>query len=332
MIKIATIVPDRNRRSQLLNRNPVFGRIVTVAISTLLVACVGKPDDIATMRAALHEQIQLEPMVPTGSVTAIAQGTDFNATVRSAVLQNPSYRAAGNAVSAAIARVGVIEGNRRPQLSGNLNAGIIQDSFSDGADAEAGAVVGINMTQLIYDGGENTADVNRVTAEVLIAEFDQTLKANDIALQAAHAWIDVWQYQSRLDLLRSRLSELNLLASQLERMSSNGMVDRTFVDNASRERLEFAMVEANLEAQLRDAELRFYGLFQTDPGRLQMPSNVITASQVKSEIAGLQQSPQVMRSVAEWVAAQSAVTLAESQFQPRVRMQSGLRLLFVTEN
>ncbi|ARU01724.1 TolC family protein [Yoonia vestfoldensis] len=305
----------RYRRLTLLN---------ALAVTTSLVGCGQAPDDIASMRLVIDEQILLETSDIDATETTPLQLGQFEAALLAAVSQNDLYRAALAAETAAKAQVNTALSSKRPQISSSLNAGLIQDTSNDD-DVEKGAIAGINLSQLIYDGGESTAEINRANAQVLIAEADRMVRGNDVASQAARAWVDVWQQQSRAELLGSRISKLNELISQVERMAANGMVDRSVVDSATRERLEFEMVNLNIQADLQDAELRFQSLFNTSPVRLSLPANVITAPAIRAEASAPLQAPELQKSVAELIVARSAVSSAEAGFEPRVRLQAGVR-------
>lgn len=294
-------------------------------VSTALASCGQSPDDIATMRVAIDEQILMDTHdvdVADADPLPFAQ---FEAALLVAVSQNELYRAALAAETAAKAQVDVASSGTRPQISSSLNAGLIQDASSNNGDVEKGAIAGVNLSQLIYDGGETTANVNRANAEVLIAEADRMVRGNDVASRASQAWVDVWKHQSRAELLASRLTKLNELVGQIERMAANGMVDRSVVDSATRERLEFEMVDLNIQADLQDAELRFARLFNTSPARLRLPENVVTATDIRAAVGAPRQAPELQLSAAELIVARSAVARAEAGFEPRIRLQAGLR-------
>lgn len=294
-------------------------------VSTALASCGQSPDDIATMRVAIDEQILMDTHdvdVADADPLPFAQ---FEAALLVAVSQNELYRAALAAETAAKAQVDVASSGTRPQISSSLNAGLIQDASSNNGDVEKGAIAGVNLSQLIYDGGETTANVNRANAEVLIAEADRMVRGNDVASRASQAWVDVWKHQSRAELLASRLTKLNELVGQIERMAANGMVDRSVVDSATRERLEFEMVDLNIQADLQDAELRFARLFNTSPSRLRLPENVVTATDIRAAVGAPRQAPELQLSAAELIVARSAVARAEAGFEPRIRLQAGLR-------
>jgi hypothetical protein len=108
-------------------------------------------------------------------------------------------------------------------------------------------------------------------------------------------------------------------------MAANGMVDRSVVDSATRERLEFEMVDLNIQADLQDAELRFERLFNTSPARLRLPENVVTATDIRAAVGAPRQAPELQLSAAELIVARSAVARAEAGFEPRIRLQAGLR-------
>lgn len=294
-------------------------------VSTALASCGQSPDDIATMRVAIDEQILMDTHdvdVADADPLPFAQ---FEAALLVAVSQNELYRAALAAETAAKAQVDVASSGTRPQISSSLNAGLIQDASSNNGDVEKGAIAGVNLSQLIYDGGETTANVNRANAEVLIAEADRMVRGNDVASRASQAWVDVWKHQSRAELLASRLTKLNELVGQIERMAANGMVDRSVVDSATRERLEFEMVDLNIQADLQDAELRFERVFNTSPARLRLPENVVTATDIRAAVGAPRQAPELQLSAAELIVARSAVARAEAGFEPRIRLQAGLR-------
>jgi outer membrane protein, adhesin transport system len=305
-----------NHRLNLLN---------ALVVTTALVGCGQSPEDIATMRLLIDEQILSDTQDSATSETAPLPFEQFEVALFAAVSQNELYRAALATELAAKAQVNVASSGKRPQISSSLNAGLIQDMSSDNDDVETGAIAGVNLSQLIYDGGETTADINRANAEVLIAEAERMVRGNDVASQASQAWVDVWKHQSRAELLTSRLSKLNELVGQVERMAANGMVDRSVLDSAMRERLEFEMVDLDIQADLQDAELRFQRLFNTPPARLQLPANVVTAPAIRAAVNAPRQAPELQRSAAELIVARSAVAMAEAGFEPRIRLQAGVR-------
>lgn len=296
-----------------------------LAVSTALVGCGQVPDDIATMRLVIDEQFLSDNGESAASDTAPLSFEQFEAALFAAVSQNELYRAALATELAAKAQVNVASSGNRPQISSSVNAGLIQDMSSDNDSVETGAIAGLNLSQLIYDGGETTANINRVNAEVLIAEAERMVRGNDVASRASQAWVDVWKHQSRAELLSSRLSKLNELVGQVERMAANGMVDRSVFDSAMRERLEFEMVDLNIQADLQDAELRFQRLFNTPPARLRLPANVVTAPAIRAAASAPRQAPELQRSAAELIVARSAVAMAEAGFEPRIRLQANVR-------
>jgi outer membrane protein, adhesin transport system len=288
--------------------------------------CGAKPSNLEemsqTIAATLTETSAPEAQASRGVVSL--EGGLANAVLR-AVQANDGYKAAEAQEAAAMGRIGVASSAQRPQASGNAILGGIRESGGTSPDqTTTGIAGGVNLSQLIYDGGESTAAVNQATAEALAARSEREARGNELALQAARAWIDVWQFDERLRLLRSRSSEMDMMVGQMERMAANGFVDRAALDSARRQIVDISLEETRLDADLREARVRFQRFFNQAPGRLGRSEDVITLAEARAAAKDWQQSPALERSAAELLIARSAVTSAESAFRPRARLQAGL--------
>ena len=119
----------------------------------------------------------------------------------------------------------------------------------------------MSVSQLIYDGGASAATVDQAIAQALAAQAERRVRGNEIALEASWAWIDVWQFGQRVDLLRSRTNEMDVLAGQIERIASTGMLDRTSLDSAQRKIVEISLEDVRLHSDFQEAQLRFQRYF-----------------------------------------------------------------------
>lgn len=117
---------------------------------------------------------------------------------------------------------------------------------------------------------------------------------------------------------------MDTMVGQMERMAANGFVDRAALDSARRQIVDITLEETRLQADLREAQVRFQRFFNRAPGRLVGPSELITPAQARMAASAWQQSPRLERSAAELLIALSAVASAEAVFRPRARLQAGV--------
>jgi len=318
---MSTTAPNTARSAQRPGGPlPAARGLLAPALALLLAGCQA-PMDIAEMSAALAAEL-----AASAAETAAPVNLDggLGPALARAISTNDGYRAALAQEREAASRIGVAESVRRPQLTANANLGTIRQLRSDGTTS-AGIAGGLTLSQLVYDGGESVAAVNRSTAEALGAQAERALRANELALEAARAWIDVWQYQERLRLLQGRTTGLDTLVAQIERMATNGMLDRAALDAARRQIVDIRLEETRLQAELADAQVRFRRHFRQAPGRVGRPSELVGPAMARAQARDWQAAPGLEMRAAAVIAARNAVTEAESAFRPRLRLQTGLR-------
>jgi outer membrane protein, adhesin transport system len=291
------------------------------AVLLTAVGCGVTPIEIREMSSALSAELAAKALEVEAPIP-LAGG--FSPALARAVETNAGYRAALAQEREAASRVGIAESLRKPQLVTNAQLGTIRE-FGTDRSSTSGIAGGISLSQLVFDGGESVAAINRATAEVLAVRADRSVRANDLALEAARAWIEVWQYSERLRLLHVRTEEMDVLVSQIERMATNGMLDRASLDSARRQIVDIQLEETRLQSDLADAKVRFRRHFRQTPGRLSRPSDIVTPAAAREQARAWQSAPVLEARAANLIAARHAVEEAEAAFSPRVRLQTGLR-------
>lgn len=299
--------------------------LMVFGLAAVLTGCTGVPSRMERMSEAMTARLS-QPVWESVSETRPVVRVDlgFEAALRAAVETNESFQSTQAIMREALARIDIADSAKRLQVGGSSSFGSIRELSRKKNEPTTGVAAGINLSQLIYDGGETAANVDRATAEALGARADSDLRANDIAFEAARAWINVWQFQTRLLLLRDRTSEMDMVVEQIERMASNGMLDRAALDSARRQIVDIALEEAHLAADLRKAEVSFARFFNQDPGTLPRPPELVSLAQVRAHASDWQLAPGLQRGAAELIVAQSAVAGAEAAFRPRARLQAGV--------
>lgn len=301
--------------------------LTTVSVLALsLSGCGSSPETLKDMSHTIETTL-----VETAKSEAVARRDivnlegGFGSSILQAVEANESYLAARALEKESIFGIGLATSARRPQVTGNANLGGTWESgASTGDETTKGLAGGINISQLIYDGGESTAGVNQATAEALAAQAERETRGNELALQSAKAWIDVWHVEERLMLLRFRTSEMDTMIGQMERMASNGFVDRAALDSARRQIVDITLEEIRLREDLTDAQIRFVRFYNRDPERLGRPEELISLAEAGALINVWQQAPSLKRSASELLIAQNALARTEAAFRPRARLQAGV--------
>ena len=202
----------------LTSQSPFRAMVYFTAGLTLilmLASCVEKPSGRVQISNEL--MMALAKKIPTqqsADPAAFRIVSDFGKTILKAVEANERYRAALSMEKALMADIAVAESVRRWQVKGSSTAGGISErGGSQPSKTTTGIAGGINASQLIYDGGESVANINSATAEAVGARIDRIIVGNELALETARAWIDVWQYSKKLDLLKTRSMEMEMVVS-----------------------------------------------------------------------------------------------------------------------
>ena len=256
---------------------------------------------------------------------ASAVDTGLKSALRGAVESNEGYQAALRFEEEAALRIGVASSVRKPQISGNADLGMIRETGGiQPDDTTTGLAAGFNISQLVFDGGASSAEVNSATAEALAARAERDVRGNEIALEAARAWIDVWQFAERLALLKRRTREMNRLIAQMERMAANGLVDRAAMASAQRQVVDITLEEARLQAQLDAATLRFERFFRSSVNDVPQPDSVLTFAEAEAAANSWHTAPVLQRTAAETMVARQAVERAEAAYWPTARVQAGV--------
>ena len=297
----------------------------TIAAALVFLASCDAPTEMSEMRTTVEERLTTyasEASGAGGEPIVLTQG--LAPALRGAVSANGGYLGALALEAEALGQVGVVASVRRPQLTGNANIGGIRETGSN-TDTTTGVAGGLNLSQLVYDGGASASAMNRSTALALSAQAGRVVQGNEIALSAAQAWIGLWQYSERLRLLQARTSEMDMLIEQIERMASNGMLDKASLENAQRQIVDIKLEESRLLAGRAEAQVLFQRFFNAKPSNMPRPSELVTAAQARALAQDWQTAPGLQRQAAELLAAQAAVGEAKSAFRPRARLQAGAR-------
>ena len=301
-------------------------KLLLLTFPLILTGCLQSTKDIGNIsekvttiiseaKVTEHSQEQIE----------LHDQSDFSKAIQEAVLNNKSYNSALAFERSMQSKIEVAESTQRIQINGSSTIGGIREDGGNTADqTTTGMAANITLSQLIYDGGQSASNISRATAEAFGAGAERRSIGNDIALEAGRAWIDYWQYQTRLFALQERTSEMNNIVSQMERMASNGMIDRAALDSARRQILDISLEEMVYKSELEQAQINFIRFFNYDLKSVSKPGEINGLSETLAQSDNWRRSPSLQKTAAEVVVATNVVQSAQAAFEPRAKVQGGL--------
>ena len=304
--------------------------IVSVAIGLSLTLVLASCREMPSGRVQIANDLMttLTKQIPSDHSTtpaAIGTASDFGKAIRKAVETNEGYRAALFLEREMMAGIGVAESVRRWQVAATSTlGGIRENGGTQPSKTTTGIAGGVQASRLVYDGGESVANIDIATAQAVGARIERITTGNELALEAARAWIDVWQYNEKLDLLDARVKEMNTVVSQIERMASIGMMDRSELDSVLRKTVAISLERTRLQSNLYQAQVRFKRFFNQKFAQLLMPTGLVTMSDARKQAGAWQDAPDLQRSAVELIVAQNAVLAAKAAFKPKAKFQAGV--------
>lgn len=288
----------------------------------LLGGCVASDQRAANVEERLAAHLDEVQVVPS-AVPIIARAS-FETAVKAAVQANPSFASARALEAAAMAQVGTAKAAQRPQVSATASGGRLKEGSPVNNDI-TGVAADLMVSQLVYDGGATNAAMDGALAQALVARASAQEAGNAAALEAVQAWAELWAIQQQLKFLESQSAEVEVLLTQLDRMTENGMLDSATRDSARVAVADIQIEQAALRSALAAAEARFAQHFGAGPAKgLGAPKTLFTTAELAALAKDVSRAPTLRKSAADLVAAEAAEAQARAQFKPTLNLNLGV--------
>ena len=265
---------------------------------------------------------------------ALAQPTDpLRAAVEKAVTTNPEVTARYNAYRASLDAVDVARGAYLPRV--DLTASIGQDndrisSRNPSTQTLSRTAVGLNLTQLLWDGLGTRNEVERLGHDRLARYFDFVDASEQTALEAARAHFDVLRFRRLVLLAEDNYVQHRYAFLQIQSRFKAGVGRGVDLEQAG---ARVALAESNLTtevANLHDVTARYQRIVGEAPPQavasLAMLRTALPATAGEAMNLAVRQSASISASIETLRAARSLTDGRRSAFQPRVeaRLRSSL--------
>jgi len=256
------------------------------------------------------------------SRTSANVAAGFRPAVAEAALDNPAVRAAQQEILGAGFDIEAARGALAPQVSGSLYAGLTDEANQD---PETGAAARLNISKVVYDGGEISASVRQARAQQQIAYEDYRNELNDALFEGAAAWIALWEAERRYALIQERLRVVRPLFSQVEQVAQSGVSDITVVTAAQRVVNDIRAAENAARDQRRQAQTAFRRVFGTVPGSVAFDSDFLGANLPRHVGEDhILTTPEVVSAFLQYQAALARLDVAEARGGTRVDLQANI--------
>lgn len=240
-----------------------------------------------------------------------------------AVSSNPEVQARVHAFNAAREEVGVAQGGYFPRVDVIASAGR-ERLRQPGIDSQSfnRSLNSIALTQMLWDGLGTRNEVARLGHAKLTRYYELLDAADNAALEAARAYLDVVRYRRLVMLAEENYVQHRSVHEQIQRKVQAGAGRRVDFEQAAG---RLALAESNLiteSANLHDVTARYQRLVgEMPPPELPAPAPLSTDAPLSPDAAqqqAQQRSPALAAAIENVRAAQSEAAGRKAAFSPRV--------------
>lgn len=272
----------------------------------------------------------LQPVPSPGpeqqDVTGPSMPLELRQAVDMAVRWHPSVRNAAGYLLESDEAIQVARAGYYPQLRAGLGSDWRNRALS-GYDSRSAHQLTASVSQMLYDFGKVSSEVDRAHADRAAAQARLLLAVDQLVQETAHAWIEVRRYEALLELARAQRAGVGSIADLARERRAKGAGPLSD-ELQARAREEAALANLlDVAAQLERWRLQLRQL----TGAPQSPTAVGTAdgqvADACKRTGGLvdpQSAPAVMIAQAQLRAAQADVENARAQSRPTVSVEGAV--------
>jgi outer membrane protein, adhesin transport system len=274
---------------------------------------------VAAAIALLMQQASAQSVASVKSVVAKALAT------------SPDVAARFHAFRSASDSMDVAKAGRGPRLDMTGDIGQERSTFKNGPreSLDRGGL-GLNLTQVLWDGLGTRNEIERVGHERLSRYFELLDASEQTGLEAARALYDVQRYRKLVALADDSVVQHRLAAEKIGSRVKAGVGRGVDLEQAT---ARLALAEANLSTEisnLHDVTARYQRIVgdapPLDPGALALLDAAVPATPSDALKTAIARNPAISASIESLRAARAAAKTREGLLQPRVeaRLRTGV--------
>lgn len=241
-----------------------------------------------------------------------------------AVLSSPEVTSKWHNLKAAEEEVGVARGGFFPRV--DLTAGSGRESLkqppADQTNDYTRTNYGLSLNQMLFDGFATSSEVKRLDKARLVRYYELLDASENIALEAAKAYLDVLRYRFLVNLAEDNYVQHKATHEQLIRRTQSGVGRRVDLEQAG-SRLALAEINLTTEtANLHDVTARYQRLVNAQPPSSVIPpaqlSNGLPASQKAAQETLYKKNPALLAAIENIEAAQRDMEVRRAAYSPKL--------------
>lgn len=263
------------------------------------------------------------PLLASISVPGSAQ--DLKSYAQKALLNNPEVTARYNALRSAVDEVDVARGAYYPRVDLLANTGR-ERSQSDiatvGTQSFSRDRVGLELSQILWDGRATYNEVRRLGHGSLVRYFEFIEASEGMALEAARAYYDVQRFRELVAIAEFNYIQHKQTFDQIEQRYKSGVGRGVDLEQAA---ARLALADSNLvneTSNLHDVTARFQRLIGEAPNANLPPAPFPAAgfpeSREEAVRLALLRQPGITSAIENVRAVQAQLDVRRSAFQPKL--------------
>ncbi|MGV3570177.1 MAG: TolC family outer membrane protein [Ramlibacter sp.] len=263
------------------------------------------------------------PPAIAGALASAEKPLTLREAVQLAVVNNPEVLQQWHTVRAAENEREAARGGLFPRVDITAGVGPERRTGVNGGYSRGNG--SLTLSQLLYDGFASADEVRRLDHAARVRLFELVAASENIALEAARAYLDVLRYRELVRLAEENFVEHRAVFAQTDQRVKARVARAVDLEQITG---RLALAEANLlieTANLHDTTARFQRIVGRLPTRnMQLPAHFAQGlpGDVSSALAQTSQSNATVLAAVENVrAAAAALDVRESAYQPRVDLQ-----------
>lgn len=277
------------------------------------------------MKKHVWSAVALAAMVCSGGLQAQPLPQPMIDAIRTAITTNPEVQARWYNFTAAEAERDAAKAGWRPQVDLTYGTGRENNKTPTertGWYSRHGGALTLN--QVLFDGMFTRNEVQRLDYAKLVRYYELLEAAENIALEAARAYVDVARYSALLEEAKLNFVEHKVLAQQIEERTAAGVSRRVDTDQATG---RLALAESNLLTEisnLHDVSARYQRIMGALPPSTLPPLREglklegVPATMVEAMQNGLPNSPTINAAYENVRSTRSQIETRKAGYWPRV--------------
>lgn len=257
-------------------------------------------------------------------VGVIAPNITLKEAAQAALLKNPEVQARWHAFLEADAERSVARGAFFPRVDASYGSGrekIRQNNVVTDLDFGRHETI-YTLRQMLFDGFGTYNEVKRLGKASLVRYFELLDASENIALEAARAYMDVVRYRYQVFLAEENYIQHHAALEQLRKRAESGVGKRVDVDQAAS---RLALADVNLTtsyANLHDVSARYMRIVGEQPAKVMYAPAELSKGMPDTAdaalAAALKNNPALRASIENIEAAQYDLAARRSAFMPRI--------------